>query len=76
MAVQMIAEPIGSQEECLESLIARRVGHRVRGLRVLVRDDGLVLQGFAQTYHAKQLAQHAAMEFATLPIISNEIEVR
>ena len=76
MAAQMIAEPIGSQEERLESLITRRVGHRVRGLRVVVRDEGLILQGFAPTYHAKQLAQHAAMEFGDLPILSNEIEVR
>ena len=75
MTLQVIAEPISSREERLESLIERRVGNRVRDLRVLVRDAGLILQGRAATYHAKQLAQHAAMEMATVPILSNEIEV-
>jgi hypothetical protein len=43
---------------------------------VVVKASGLVLRGRAATYHAKQLAQHAAMELATMPILSNEIEVR
>jgi hypothetical protein len=72
----MIAEPISRREEHLESLIERRLGNRVRDVRVIVRPTGLVLQGWAATYHAKQLAQHAAMESATMPILSNEIEVR
>jgi hypothetical protein len=76
MALQMIAESISMREEQLESLIERRMGNRVRDLRVVVRAAGLVLQGRAATYHAKQLAQHAAMELATVPILSNEIEVR
>jgi hypothetical protein len=33
------------------------------------------LQGLASTYYAKQLAQHAAMDLADLPILANEIEV-
>jgi hypothetical protein len=37
--------------------------------------DGLVLRGRAHTYDAKQLAQHAAMESTTLPILENEIVV-
>jgi len=76
MALQMIAESISTREERLESLIERRMGNRVRDLRVVVRATGLILQGRTDTYHAKQLAQHAAMELATLPILSNEIEVR
>jgi hypothetical protein len=72
----MIAEPISTREERLESLIERRLGNRVRDLRVVARPTGLILQGRTATYHAKQLAQHAAMELATLPILSNEIEVR
>jgi hypothetical protein len=71
----MIAEPIRPREEHLESHIERRLGNRVRDLRVVVRPTGLILQGRVATYHAKQLAQHAAMELATLPILSNEIEV-
>jgi hypothetical protein len=48
---------------------------RVRDLRLLVRDQGLVLQGQAHTYYAKQLAQHAVMEMLRLVIRANEIEV-
>jgi hypothetical protein len=71
----MIAEAISTREERLESLIERRVGNQIRNLKVVMRDTGLILQGRAATYHAKQLAQHAAMEVATLPILANEIEV-
>jgi hypothetical protein len=76
MAAHVIAEAISVREERLESLIERRLGNQIRDLRVVVRQTGLILQGRAATYHAKQLAQHAAMDLATVPILSNEIEVR
>lgn len=62
-------------EEGLESLVRRRLGGRVRDLRVILRNDGVVLCGRAPTYYAKQLAQHAAMELSCLPVVSNDIEV-
>ncbi len=49
---------------------------RVRDLRVMCRKDGVILQGSARTYHAKQLAQHSVMEITDLPILANEIEVQ
>ncbi len=53
-----------------------RVGRQIRDFRLLRRDNGLVLQGHAHTYYAKQLAQHAVMEVLDgLPIVANEIEV-
>ncbi len=61
--------------EQLEELVQRRLRGRVRNLRVVLRDQGLILQGRAPTYHAKQLAQHAAMEVVRLPILANDIEV-
>jgi hypothetical protein len=67
---------VREEEDHLESLVQRRLGGRVRNLRVVVRQDGIILQGRTHTYHAKQLAQHAAMELGTLPIISNDIEVQ
>jgi hypothetical protein len=76
MSSPVIAEPISPQEERLESLMSRRLGNRVRDLRVLIRPEGITLQGRAATYHAKQLAQHAAMELSSLPIVANRIEVR
>lgn len=71
-----IAESASSQESSLQDLIHRRVGNRVRNLRVLFQPDGLVLQGRAATFHAKQVAQHAAMELASMPLLANDIEVR
>jgi hypothetical protein len=72
----MIAESIISHAEHLESLLQRRIGGRVRDLRVVLKHNGIILQGRAATYHAKQLAQHAAMDLAGLPIVANDIEVR
>jgi hypothetical protein len=63
-------------DEHLEAFMHRRLGNRVRDLRVVRQGGGLILHGWAATYHAKQLAQHAAMEMSPLPILANEIEVR
>lgn len=60
----------------LENQLRRRLGSRVRSLRAIVRHDGVILQGIASSYHAKQLAQHAAMDLTDLPLLANEIEVR
>jgi len=38
-------------------------------LRVIVRRDGVILQGLASTYYAKQLAQHAAWIGRMVPIV-------
>ncbi len=75
MNLHVIAESIPSREEHLESLLQRRLGNRIRDLHVEVRAGGVILKGRAPTYHAKQLAQHAAMELASLPILANDIEV-
>jgi len=59
----------------LEAHLQGCLGARVQDLRLSVRDGGLVLQGHARTYYAKQLAQQAVMETCGLPIRANEIEV-
>ena len=64
-----------SPVEHVEMLVQRQLGSRVRDLRIVVRPDGIILQGRAATYHAKQLAQHAAMEMVRQPILANDIEV-
>ena len=76
MSLPAIAESISPQEERLETLMQRRLGNRIRDLRVVIRPEGVILQGRSATYHAKQLAQHAAMELGDLPILVNAIEVR
>jgi hypothetical protein len=67
--------PPFAPDQHLELQVQRRLGSRIRDLRVIVRQDGVILQGRSSTYHAKQLAQHAAMELAGLPILANDIEV-
>jgi hypothetical protein len=64
-----------TEEEHLESLLQCRLGNRVRDLRIQLYPAGLVIQGRAATYHAKQLAQHAAMDLTGVPILANDIEV-
>lgn len=75
MSAPVIAEPTVYDPEFLELQLQRRVGGRVRDLRIVFAAGGIVLQGRATTYHAKQLAQHAVMELARLPILANDIEV-
>ena len=63
------------KEARLEMHLQARLGSRVRDLRVVCRNDGVIVQGSSRTYYAKQLAQHLVMEITNLPILANEIEV-
>ena len=63
------------EETHIETHVQARLGSRLRFLRVVCRNSGVVLQGSAHTYYAKQLAQHSVMEITNLPILANEIEV-
>ena len=62
--------------EQLEALLRERLGTRVQGLRVLVREGGVVLQGTVYTWYSKQIAQQVAMRELRLTVLANEIEVR
>ena len=68
---QTFSDGIAHIEACVQS----RLNGRIRNLRIEVSDQGLVLRGHTETYHAKQLAQHAVLEACELPILANEIEV-
>jgi hypothetical protein len=59
----------------LEAHAQNQLNGRVRNLRLVIQEKGLILLGQARTYYAKQLAQHIVMELTRLPIESNEIEV-
>ena len=48
---------------------------RVRDLRLLLRDNGLVLQGHAHSFYAKQVAQELVMKATELRLLANDIEV-
>ncbi len=75
MNVEMLVPPAQTEDDCLEALMQRRLGNRIRDLRILRLPAGLIIQGRALTYHVKQLATHAAMEFADAPILANDVEV-
>jgi hypothetical protein len=53
-----------ARAEEIEQHVERRASGRVYGLRVECSTDKLVLRGRCRTYHAKQLAQQAALELA------------
>ncbi len=59
----------------LETRVLDRLGTLVRDFRLVITKDGVCLRGRAQTYYAKQLAQHAVMNASAMPILANEIEV-
>ena len=63
-----------SQEQ-IETLLTERLGTRVQGLRVLVREGGVVLRGTVYTWYSKQVAQQVAMQELRLTVLANEIEV-
>jgi hypothetical protein len=63
------------EAEQIEAHLRVRLRGRVRELRVLLRDGGVVLRGRTVTYYSKQLAQHVTMKEVKLLILANEIEV-
>ena len=67
--------PTAGQLRELETQIGIRLKGRILNFQLSLRDGGMVLEGRAQTYYAKQLAQHAVMEASDLPISVNDIEV-
>ena len=70
-----IDDNTSENETQLKTQIQARLGSRVRHLRVVFHNHGVILQGRVHTYYTKQLAQHLLMEITNLPILANEIEV-
>jgi hypothetical protein len=67
--------PAPSAEQ-VEAALRQQLRGKFWELRVVVRAEGVVLQGSATCYYGKQLAQHFAHKLFKLPILANEIEVR
>jgi hypothetical protein len=55
--------------------IQKRLGWQVRDVQVVETGEGVVLQGEAASYFAKQLSQHIAMDFCGAGRVTNEIVV-
>src|SRR2546429_55998 len=62
-------------EELLAHRIHDRTGRRVHELTVRVADDGVVVQGYAFSYHAVQLALSAVREVLETAPVRMDIEV-
>jgi hypothetical protein len=67
-----VMEDIGVMERRIQG----RLCGRVLGFRLVRNAGGLILQGQAPSFYAKQLAQHAVMQATLVPILANQIEVR
>ncbi len=61
--------------ERIERYVRLRTGGMIRGLRVEVQDDDVVISGRTTTYYNKQLATHAALDAAKEISLTNDIEV-
>ena len=61
--------------ERIERCVRIRTGGMIRGLRVDVHDDGVVISGRTTTYYNKQLATHAALDAIKEMTLINDIEV-
>jgi hypothetical protein len=59
----------------LERCVHARTGHRVRGLRVEVLSDRIILSGRTASYYVKQLAQHGIWDVVPEATIVNNITV-
>jgi hypothetical protein len=66
---------IGNRLDVLENRVLAQLTGRIQRLQIFQQEKGIVLHGYARTYHAKQLAQHAVMRETDVPIAANEIEV-
>lgn len=61
--------------DSIEAQILQRTHGRVRGLKVELNDDSLVLRGIVPTHHTKQLALLGAMDLTPALSVVNRIIV-
>jgi len=64
-----------SKLEQLEMRLQTDLNLQVRDFSLRLQAGGIVLRGFANTFYAKQIAQHKVMGEIELPILANEIQV-
>ena len=59
----------------LEEIVKARLNGRVRGFRLLMETEGLILRGKTRSYYTKHLAQQTVRGLTTVRIRANQIEV-
>lgn len=62
--------------EQVQELLSQQLRGQVRELRVTARDTHIVLQGFAASYYAKQVAQKLVFDVLGVVALANELEVQ
>lgn len=67
--------PIIELRRTIRERIRERINRRVHDLQVEITSSGVVLSGRCDTYHIKQLAQHAAQAMLEDRRLENRIEV-
>lgn len=78
MHAQTVTEGFAQADELIHRVAAHlqsRVGGQLRDLSIMIRENGLILQGRVGTYYSKQLAQELARQVSGLTIAADEIEV-
>lgn len=69
------SQPDVDEANRLRRVVLARFGNRVRDFRVLVRANGLVLQGKVGSFHLKQMIQEAVIGATALRLVANEVAV-
>jgi hypothetical protein len=69
-------EPVRNEVSNLEAELARRFRGQVQGLRLSMREESLVLDGVAVSFHAVQLVLRDALASRVAARIRNQITVR
>lgn len=75
MNTPILTMPSACDVEQLERTLRHQLNGRISNFCLVKSVGGVVLQGGARSFYAKQVAQHAVMEALELPIIANDIEV-
>ncbi len=60
-----------ASQERLQGMVTSRLGTRIRGLRLVFQQAGVVLRGWSETYDA----QHAVRELTGVPILANKMDL-
>lgn len=69
-----MASPVEIASE-LERCVQERTGRQVRGLRVELAPERVILHGHAASYYVKQLAQSGVLDVLPSIHLENDIEV-
>ena len=59
----------------LPQLVLALLGNRLRSFSIELSEDGIVLSGYCDSFHAKQMAQEIVAKSTSQRIVANELVV-